>query len=470
MITVAAPLQHIAALWSKPDHREGETFRLMRYVLRLDHDGRVLLHNVVTGQLAALDKAEAEILDRLPLRYEPAMDQLIDAHYLVAERFDEHHRFVKMREVLRKMMAPSSSEWITNYTILPTTACNARCYYCYERGVPVHTMTEKTADDTVKFITDRCGPGKKVSIRWFGGEPTVAADRIDRICEGLAANGIDFKSSMTTNGYLLDEEMVSRAKTRWNLKDVMISVDGTERNYNEIKAYVNAADNPYQRVMRNIGLLLDSEIHVELRMNFDLGNWQDFEPLMKEAIKRWPKNPFLQVHVFPVEGEYPNRNGKVLHGSDEWFDGKIAELNDMARDAGVFRRELELPSLFFANCYAGESSFMVITPEGKLGRCTGVFEREDQIVGDVTDGVTVMDPYSSWQRFAEPKRCVDCAFLPKCVLIDRCHGKDRCFYKETRRQNEEAIKSMYDRWKKSDGLKGGGYHDHAGAESRVCSD
>ena len=467
MITVAVPVQYIAALWSRPEHREGEAFRLMRYVLRVDHDGRVLLHNVVTGQLAALEPAEAEILDRLPMRYHPAMDQLIDAHYLVAEQFDEHHRFVRMREALRKMLV-HSSEWITNYTILPTTACNARCYYCYEHGVPIHTMTDKTADDTVKFIADRCGPDKKVSIRWFGGEPTVAADRIDRICEGLVQYGISFKSSMTTNGYLLDEEMVHRARNMWNLNSVMISVDGTERNYNEIKAYVGAEDNPYQRVMQNIGLLLDSEIQVELRMNFDLGNWQDFEFLMKEATERWPNNPFLQVHVFPVEDEYPYRNGEVLHGSDEWFDEKIAELNDLARDAGLFRRERELPSLFFTNCWAGESTFMVVTPEGKLGRCTGLFDREEQIVGSVTDGVTDPDPYSSWQVFSEPVHCSECAFLPKCVLIERCKGKDRCFRKETLRQYEDTIRIVYDRSRKPDSSKGGEYHDHAGAESGVC--
>lgn len=469
MITVAVPVQYIAALWSRPEHREGETFRPMRYVLRVDHDGRVLLHNVVTGQLAVLEPAEAEILDRLPMRYHPAMDQLIDAHYLVAEQFDEHHRFVKMREALRKMLV-HSSEWITNYTILPTTACNARCYYCYEHGVLIHTMTEKTADDTVKFINDHCGPDKKVSIRWFGGEPTVAADRIDRICEGLVQIGISFKSSMTTNGYLLDEEMVSRAKNLWNLRDVMISVDGTERNYNEIKAYVGAEDNPYQRVMRNIGLLLEKEIRVELRMNFDLGNWRDFEPLMKEAAERWPENPFLMVHVFPVKGEYPCRNGQILHGSDEWFDGKIAELNDKARDAGLFRRIRDLPALYFDNCSAGDPGSILITPEGKLARCAGMFDREDQIIGNVTDGVTVPDPYAPWQQFAEPGHCANCVFLPKCVLIEKCSGKDRCFLKETHRQYEETIRSVYEDWKISNGLQGGMQHVFEGAQSRVCPD
>ena len=46
--------------------------------------------------------------------------------------------------------------------------------------------------------------GKPVKIRWLGGEPTVAAHRIDQISKGLIDRGIDFISNITTNGYLFD--------------------------------------------------------------------------------------------------------------------------------------------------------------------------------------------------------------------------------------------------------------------------
>jgi len=61
---------------------------------------------------------------------------------------------------------------ITSYTILPTTGCNARCYYCFEHGSKVMTMTRETAGEVVRFITEHCGPKKTVAIMWFGGEPT----------------------------------------------------------------------------------------------------------------------------------------------------------------------------------------------------------------------------------------------------------------------------------------------------------
>ncbi len=197
----------------------------MRYVLRVDHEGKTALHNVVTGQLIVLDADEAQVIDTLPTGYRPVMDALIADHYLVPEGYDEHKQVVNLRTILRSLMP--KPKYITHYTILPTTACNARCYYCYEQGIKQVTMTEQTVKDVVKFIVEHCGPEKKVHIRWFGGEPTVAIQRIDQICQGLHENGIAFTTRMTTNGYLLDVHIIERAVKHWNLQYVMISVDGT---------------------------------------------------------------------------------------------------------------------------------------------------------------------------------------------------------------------------------------------------
>lgn len=469
MRTVAEPKRSIEKLWGKQSVRENAVYRLMRYSFRVNDGEKVLLLNVVTGRLVVLDQSEAEMLNTLPWKYTPLMEQLVANHYLVPEDYDEHQQVTGLRKVLWIMDDANmrKSDVITSYTILTTTACNARCYYCFEHGVHPVTMTERTAADTVRFISDHCGNEKKVSIRWFGGEPTVAAHRIDQICQGLRDSGIAYSSSITTNGYLFDEEMAARAKSFWNVRDAMICLDGTEKNYNEIKAYVNPKDNPYQRVLRNVGLLLDQGISVSLRMNFDLGNYQDFRDVLSEAAERFHGNERLKVYAFPVEGAHPDKNGRVLHGSDAWFDEKIAELNDMARNAGLFQRTMELPSLFFTVCKAGDPSSMVISPQGELARCTSIFYDEKQIVGSVTDGVIRPDFCDPWKEFADPKRCRNCTFFPKCVLIENCPGKDRCFRKETFRQQEESVKRVFKQWNETDSLKGEMNHDHAGTEGRI---
>ena len=220
MKTIVEPKEHIVKLWGKQRVHEKARYRLMHYVLRVDHGDTVLLHNVVTGQLIALTREESQLLEKLPTDYSSEVKQLINAHYLVPEDNDEHQQVNSLRTVLNRLDEAERYPGITTYTILTTTACNTRCYYCYEQGSRIVTMNEKTANDVVTFIKDHCGPEKKVFITWFGGEPTLASDRITQICLGLQQEGIQYQSKIVTNGYLFDDEMVADAKKIWNLNFV----------------------------------------------------------------------------------------------------------------------------------------------------------------------------------------------------------------------------------------------------------
>ena len=230
MLTIVEPKKDIANLWGQQRVRQEASFRQMRYVLRVDHEGKALLHNVVTGQLVVLSPEEAEAVQALPSPYASVMEELIKAHYLVPEDYDEHQQVIKLRTILRRVCEIHEPKGIIDhYTILPTTSCNARCYYCFEQGVKPKTMTEKTAGDVVEFIKSHCGD-YSVRLSWFGGEPTLAVGRIDQICKGLQSYGINYWSEITTNGYLFDDELVNKAERLWNLKSVMICVDGTEES------------------------------------------------------------------------------------------------------------------------------------------------------------------------------------------------------------------------------------------------
>ena len=235
MKVILEPNQQIASLWDKPYEMRQKKYRLIHYVLRVDYGGIILLHNVVTGQLVALEPDEIRILNCLPMCFSDSMKQLVDSHFLVPDDYDEHQQVRNMRRILRIISEKYQKSGILHYTILPTTGCNARCFYCYEQGIKLDTMTENTANDVVEFIAKHC-EGKTISIRWFGGEPTLAVNRIEQICRGLHEKSIEFESRMTTNGFLLNEELILHCKHNWNLQSVMISLDGTEENYNRIKS------------------------------------------------------------------------------------------------------------------------------------------------------------------------------------------------------------------------------------------
>ena len=370
MITIVEPKEPIDRLWGKQEVQEEKVYRIMRYVLRVNYDGKTLLHNVVTGRLVVLDEDEASAINRFPIEYSLSIKSLITEHFIVPEDYDEHQQVKNLRMILKKLYDVHDKKSIVHYTILPTTSCNARCYYCFENGIKSVSMTRKNVEELLNYIEVNCDINRFVRISWFGGEPTVAASRITQICEGLQQRGIEYESDITTNGYLFDEEMVMQAKHLWHLKKAMICVDGTENDYNAIKAFINPLDNPYQRVMRNIGYLLNNEIYVNLRMNFDLNNHFEFEDLMEEIKLRFGRSPYLQVRVHPVIGEYRDHTGKVMHATEEWFTEKVVELGNISREAGYMNdHATELPYMNYKGCQACDGRSVTVTPQGYLVRC-----------------------------------------------------------------------------------------------------
>ena len=453
MLTIVESKAFISKLWGRQPVKDTVMYRMLKYIIRVDYKDKVLLHNAVTGELIALDVQEAQILGTLPAKFSPEMLQLVEKHFLVPVDFDEHRQVLSLRGILQKYEASHGSQTITSYTILPTTACNARCYYCFEHGVKTETMTEDTANDAVSFIVENCGSQKSVSLLWFGGEPLVARHRIDQICDGLREHGIQFDSKMITNGYLFDEEMVKIAKIKWNLNYLQISVDGTEIHYNQTKAYINPKDNPYFRVLRNVDILLKEGIQVGLRMNFDIANHEDFVDFVDMAAERFQHNPLLQVYAYPVIGSYPDHNGIVQHGSDKWFENKIVELNEVAREKGVLRKRKGLPYLSCIGCDADDNSTAIIAANGILVKCCEDFSNE-QSIGTVREGITDFGKVASWKENADYPKCWDCKFFPKCVRLKNCRAKDRCYFVNERiRRTENTMMIEYDLWLNNNGGK-----------------
>ena len=101
--TIVEPQKHIVRIWGTQQVTEGIIFRLMKYVLRVDTDDKVLLHNVITGQMVILDEREVELLNKLPAVYSQEMESLVVAHYLVPEDYCEREYVKKLQLILRKL-------------------------------------------------------------------------------------------------------------------------------------------------------------------------------------------------------------------------------------------------------------------------------------------------------------------------------------------------------------------------------
>lgn len=442
MKTISEGRQNITQIWGyqKPDNIR---YRLMKYVLQLKVKEGLLLHNVVTGQLVLLTEEEEEEISNLPNTVLGRLEELIQNHFLVPEAFNEYKSVNQLRKICR---FSSTGDAINHYIILPTTFCNAHCFYCYESDYPQVHMTEETANLLVDYI-DIHRKGKNVTINWFGGEPLVGIKRIDQISRGLKDRDIPFTSSMISNGYLFDEEIVDKSVQLWNLQRIQITLDGTERVYNKVKAYLNVNDNPFHRVLRNIDLLSERKVHVNIRLNVDYYNKEDILALIEELGKRYSANQYVTVYLnmlFNNEGFEP-----VKHSYDEmlFLANIIDKYTERLKEYGLSFDNNRYLSLEFSHCMADNPHSLLIQPDGSFCRCE--HENINDSYGNLKKGILNNKKLDEWNETIEPSDlCQECPVYPACYHLRNCMNSDLLcddmLQKRNLKKQIERVERIYD--------------------------
>ena len=422
----------------KKFNRTGENYRLLKYCVHTRTDDGILLLNLLTREMLLLSESEFE--------YKKDNAYLKEHMFLVPEVCNEREYADFVKWMMATMQKQSKN--ITHYTIFPTTDCNARCFYCFELGRSRIPMSEETAKKTAAYIKAHCG-GNEVGIKWFGGEPLYNLAAIDTISDELARSGITFKAHMVSNGYLFDEELVRKAVEKWHVTRVQITLDGTERVYNKIKAYIYKEGNPYRRVLHNIRLLLDAGISVQIRLNLDLHNADDLLMLVDEIGEQFQDRKGLYVyahHLFSA-----NSPMAMMHSDEEW-DKRDAAMRKLENKMDAWHLSPQrgvAKSLKRNNCMADSDSSVTILPDGNIGVCEHFSENE--FIGHLDKEDFDSAVVASWkEKIEEIPACADCFYYPECTKLKKCVSNSVCFAQirnDHLNKTKRAMRDEYWRWK-----------------------
>lgn len=409
-------------------------WRLCHYCHALPVEEGVLLYHLLTRELLLLSPPEWEAASTLP--------ELRERWFVVPDdtREQEHADLVRWALRAMKQHAP-----VTHFTILPTTDCNARCFYCYEAGRPRRMMSQETAHRAAAYIAEQCG-GKPVRLSWFGGEPLMNPAAIDEICASLDAAGVPYASSMTTNGFLFDPAMVKRAREHWKLRSVQISLDGTEQTYNRAKAYVNAEGSAFQTVMQNIRLLLTSGIHVAIRLNVGGHNAQDMLQLADTLAHELTGMGSLRVYAHLLFGTASY--DAAAHTDEQRANEALEQLTGRLVALGLQRADGLRRDLPLTQCMADSGRARVILPDGRLTLCE--HHTEDEIIGDIASAEVDERLMHTWTEQEEPiAACTECVLYPECNRLKKCESLEKCTDATRRaalRSRENSMRKEYQRF------------------------
>lgn len=291
-----------------------------------------------------------------------------------------------------------------HFRILTTTACNAKCAYCYEQGIPTISMDNDTVGKVIAFIKSTVPLGKNIHIEWFGGEPLVNMEVMVRICEQLTAFGHFFESTMVTNGILLDDEKVDILKRICKLTKTQITLDGLAEVYAVVKGVPPTC---FDKVINNISLLANNEITVHVRMNY-LDNYAELVSLIKYLGTTLGFNKRVFYYVYPIFEEYKSVSYVIMH--------KVLELNDLLLVTGLMKKsDLYKFTYRRTRCFATNYNGYTISPDGKLYNCSHVMN-EKGLVGTIDS----YSPYNANRiRFVDQYVSIQCS---DCVLYPLCKG------------------------------------------------
>ncbi len=383
----------------------------------------VLLYSTFSTSMVELEKNMYEsIFEKNDYeKYPEEVSSLHEMGFLIDDDYDE----LSYLESLRCMTLEANKTSPTYYIICPTTGCNARCYYCFEKGVKQKKMTKKTAEAVADYIIAN-HDDEHLVIQWFGGEPLLEPKIISLIVDKLHKNGVKFDSKIITNGSLLNDEIVKKAVNEWNVKIIQITIDALYNEYNEIKNYYNI-DNPFELVMNNIQRCLDNNINVRIRINFN--------PLENDkAIKtvdylkdRFGSDKNFFVYLAPIDSK------DIPSITDEFKNQRkhpLIELLDAEKDYcsfGNYDKRVEEGTKYDAilrkyyltpiptSCYGGCKSSLTIDSSGNIFDCHRLLGHEEYASGNVFTGRTNSEISKVFANpYIKDEKCNNCKLLPLC--------------------------------------------------------
>lgn len=432
MIIIKKAYQEIQKIIGIQEYNKHTSYRSSRYNINLYVKEGTLIYNVLLGALILIeDGKESEDVNCF----------LVNNWFYVPNDFEDI-AFVKRIRI--SLIAKDIVDKTTTYTIFPTTKCNARCPYCFEKGRTGSNMTIETASNVSEYITTH-SKGEKVLIRWFGGEPLLGTSSINTICKNLHDKGIDFVSKMATNGFLFNELLISNAKRLWNLKQVQITIDGTRDSYNKTKRY-NTPIDAFSKIITNIHHLAKNKILVVIRLNIDETNIDDLLLLMRSCIiPEFQGNKYVMVYSHLLD--------KLIFNSKESIKDILSKKNLLDKEiyALGFSCNSTIPtSPKIYKCITDDKRSITILPNGKIGLCEHY--TEDKFFSDITTPeIADKNIIKELREYHDDLLiCKECPYYPRCIRL-KCCPEDQVCNKFLMEYNIDRLKDMalseYNYWK-----------------------
>lgn len=300
--------------------------------------------------------------------------------------------------------------------------CNLTCDYCFASQGKYHgdraLMSFEVGKQALDFLIAHSGSRTNLEVDFFGGEPLMNWDVVKRLVaygrEQEPLHNKKFRFTLTTNGMLLDDEVIDFANRE--MHNVVLSLDGRPEVHDRLRR-TPAGRGSYDDIVPRFQKLAESRGHKNyyVRGTFthhntdflnDILHMADlgFRELSMEPVVCAPGDPYaLTADDLPVLfDQYEKLAGEMLR-RDRAGNGFTFYhyMIDLKGGPCIYKR--------ISGCGSG-TEYMAVTPWGDLYPCHQFVGDEAYRLGDVWKGVTntdVRDEFKLCNAYARPD-CQDC--------------------------------------------------------------
>ncbi len=384
------------------------------YNFFIEHDDdSYLAYNSRSNSLAIIEKENFRkysdfVLTGKEIDDSNLVEKLKEGYFLIDDDVDE-------LKILRfQMYKDRMSEHTLSLTIAPTSDCNFRCVYCYEKkSIRKKSMTLEVEDAIIDLIKSVKTTISSMNVAWYGGEPLLRFDVIERLSKRIIQickeNNIQYFSSIVTNGYLLTPE-IAKKLAEYQIKNIQVTLDGPKETHDKRRILANG-EGSFEKIINNIAMCKEFLPKINLRINVDKSNFDKVQELYEY---------FKERNILDIVVPYL---GQVKSSNDCYQENKCLSNNTFSKLLYQFQSFTNRTMFAFypirrTNLCGADSLYsFVIDSDGMLYKCWDDIGIECKSVGNLLEGKT-MNMKNVDYITKDPtllSKCKECKFLPICM-------------------------------------------------------
>lgn len=277
--------------------------------------------------------------------------------------------------------------------------CNLCCKYCFagegEYSGDRSLMTFEVGKRALDFLIEQSGDRKNLEVDFFGGEPLMNFEVVKQLVEYARSiekeKGKNFRFTLTTNGVLLDDEVMEWANKE--CYNVVLSLDGRKETNDRMRVTKNNKG--------SYDLILPKFIKMANLRNqqgyYIRGTYTHYNKDFASDILHLADLGFEQLAMEPVVAD--SKMDYALKESDipalkEQYDILAKEMckrNREGKGFTFFHYMIDLeggPCIYkrISGCGVG-TDYMAVTPWGDLYPCHQFVGDKKFLLGNVFEGV-----------------------------------------------------------------------------------